>query len=58
MGWSKTFEDNFEDSTERFESSDYYQELIKQNNQVKAVLITGQSFCYGNSKNVSKGETR
>ncbi|MBQ3432441.1 MAG: hypothetical protein IJG23_06635 [Clostridia bacterium] len=56
MGWSKTFEDNFEDSTERFESSDYYQDLMKQNIQVKAVLITGQSFRYGNTVDFVKGE--
>ena len=50
MGWSKTFEDNYEMFSERIENSTYCQGL--QNDKQKtleAVLITGQLLNY--SKN-------
>lgn len=51
MGWSKTFEDNFEDSFEHFENSKYYEQIQNDRNKTEAVLVTGQILFYGNKKN-------
>lgn len=58
MGWSKTFEDNYEDSFERFESSRYYEQIQNDTKKTEAVLITGQLLFYGNKSNNLKGAIR
>ena len=50
MGWSKTFEDNYEMYLERIENSTYCQGLQNDTQKtLEAVLITGQLLNY--SKN-------
>ena len=49
MGWAKTFEDNYEDSFEKFENSRYYKQIQNDSNKTKTVLNTGQFFFYENN---------
>ncbi len=52
MGWSKTFEDNYEAFSERIENSAYYQSLQNDTQKtLEAVLITGQLLNYSKNNN-------
>ncbi len=55
MGWSKTFEDNYEIFSERFENSSYCKQIQNETYKKEAVLITGQLNFYGSKNNNTKG---